>query len=264
MQVMRDSGASVFCQAPGGWTKDESGLYVLYRLGVESFVDEDRRISSFEKPEFIEMLEFCKTYADPISQASLGSRVASGEIAFVLGSISSFSSFSYYESMFGGNPVYMGFPSPQGGRLVAGADERYYINASSPSKEGALDFMRFLLSEEQQRNMITNFDTGFPVNRELLEAMWKEAKEESPDTAQGYSQHGVSYTPRPLTDEEEQFFWSVVNQENTTPTASNRWRDEIWDIVWDEALPFFAGEKSAEEVAEVIDNRVQLLLDEKK
>lgn len=267
MQVMRDSGASVFCRAPSGWTKDESGLYILELFGVQDhglFVDENRRISSFEKPEFIEMLQFCKTYADPISQESLGSRIASGEIAFVPGPISSFSSFWYYESMFGGNPIYMGSPSPQGGRREAGARERYYINAASPSKEGALDFMRFLLSEEQQRNMATNLNEGFPVNQELLEAMWKEAKEGSLEVSQWQSTAGVEFTPRPLTDEEEQFFWSVVNQEDATPIASNRWRDEIWDIVWDEALPYFAGDKSAEEVAEAIDNRVQLLLDEKK
>ena len=38
----------------------------------------------------------------------------------------------------------------------------------------------------------------------------------------------------------------------------------IWDIVQEEAEAYFNGTKKAEEVAEVIDNRVQLYLDEKK
>ena len=40
--------------------------------------------------------------------------------------------------------------------------------------------------------------------------------------------------------------------------------NDIWDIVWDEASPFFYGEKSAEETAQVIDNRVQIYLNERK
>ena len=267
MQVMRDSGASVFCQAPYGWTKEESGLRVLSFLGVGNrglFVDEEQRISSFEQPEFIEMLEFCKTYADPISQLSLRGRISSGEIAFVPGGISGFRDFWYYEALFGGSPVYMGYPTPQGGHNGAGVGDCYYINAACASKEGALDFMTFLLSEEQQRKLAV--DDGFPVNQKLLETMWQESKEEFVGGLQDHqfiTRAGATAKPRLMTDEEEQFFWSIVNQTKTSPTTSNRWGDEIWDIVWDEALPFFSGEKSAEEVAEVIDNRVQLLLDEK-
>ena len=40
--------------------------------------------------------------------------------------------------------------------------------------------------------------------------------------------------------------------------------NDIWDIVWEEALPFFYGEKTAGEVANVIDSKVQLYLDEGK
>lgn len=39
---------------------------------------------------------------------------------------------------------------------------------------------------------------------------------------------------------------------------------EIIDIVWEEAQGYIDGDKSAEKVAEVIDNRVQLYLDERK
>lgn len=269
MQVMRDSGVPVFCQAPYGWTADQSGLFILQILGVGNrglFVDEEQRISSFEQPEFIEMLEFCKTYADPISQLSLRGRISSGEIAFVNGGIRSFWDFWYYEALFGGNPVYMGRPTPQGGRNGAGADDCYYINTASAHKEGALDFMKFLLSDEQQQKLVSSMDPRFPVKQELLETMWKEAKEELVGGIQDHqfmTRDGATAKPRLMTDEEEQFFWSIVNQTETAPVTSNRWGHEIWDIVEEEAGPFFSGEKSAEEVAEVIDNRVQLLLDEK-
>ena len=38
----------------------------------------------------------------------------------------------------------------------------------------------------------------------------------------------------------------------------------IRDIVEEETKPFFDGDKTAEEVAKIIDNRVQLYLDETK
>ena len=130
MQAMEESGASVFCGAPYGWTKEEAGIYVLNLLGVgmdgiQLFVDEEKGISSFEQPEFIELLEFSKNHADQNPMDSGTEKIASGEIAYSTGSVGSFRSFWY--------------PGPEGGQYKLIIDN-FYINASSLHKEGALDF----------------------------------------------------------------------------------------------------------------------------
>ena len=180
MQAMEESGASIFCGAPYGWTKEEAGIYALHLLGVgmegiQLFVDEEKGISSFEQREFIELLEFTKTHADPNPMDSGTEKLASGEIAYSTGSVGSFRSFWYWSELFGGEPSYIGYPSPEGGthKLII---DSFYINDSSSHKGGALDFLQYLLSEEQQRKIVKE-SMGFTVNQDLLKVLWEEAKE---------------------------------------------------------------------------------------
>lgn len=264
VQMMEESGCSVFIAAPGGWSREMAGLHVLNTLGVgkdgiQLFVDEEKKISSFGQQEFIDLLEFSKRYADPVTKESEKYRVASGECFCSYGGILSFESFWYLNELCEGEPAYVGIPGPEGGVYSLSA-ESAYINAASNHKEGALDFLKYLLSEEVQRKL-TAENSGFTVNRNLLETMWKEAKKEIWDEKTGYEMNGIFYKPRVMTDEEEAIFWEMLEYAVYSYTAGN---NDIWDIVWDEASPFFYGEKSAEEVAQVIDSRIQLYLDERK
>lgn len=140
---------------------------------------------------------------------------------------------------------------------MIGADS-FYINAASPHTEGALDFIGYLLEEEQQRRMVLGFG-HFPVKQELLTRMWTEAKEEVLGDMV-YEKNDIQYAPRLMTDEEEQIFWEMLE---SSPPIYYKWQNEIWDIVEEEATPFFCGDKPAEEAARAIDNRVQLYLDER-
>ena len=259
MQKVRESGADVFAEGSDGWDRPMNALYVLALLGVgqpgrDSFVDEERRVSAFGEPESVEMLEFVNRYADPGSDEPFDRRMASGQVVCGGGNLNGFNSFSYLEAKFGGDLCYIGFPSPQGSVFEL-QTVSYYVNASSPHQEGALDFLAFLLSDEQQRTMAA--DGGFPVTQELLETLWEEAKKEPLDENQSYVQNGISYSPRPVTDREEEIFWGMLDN-----LVYYDWQNDIYDIVWDEALPYFSGDKSAQEAARIIDSRVQLYLDE--
>ena len=116
-----------------------------------------------------------KTHADPNPMDSGTEKLASGEIAYSTGSVGSFRSFWYWSELFGGEPSYIGYPSPEGGthKLII---DSFYINDSSSHKGGALDFLQYLLSEEQQRKIVKE-SMGFTVNQDLLKVLWEEAKE---------------------------------------------------------------------------------------
>lgn len=263
-QKMKESGCSVFIAAPGGWNRETAGLQVLHSLGVgqdgiQLFVDREKGISSFEQQEFIDLLEFSKRYADPVTRESERYRVAEGECFCSYGEIFSFKSFWYLTELCEGEPAYVGFPGPEGGVYSLSAKSAY-INEASNHKEGALDFLKYLLSEEVQRKLTTE-NEGFAVKQNLLEDMWKEAKKEILDENTGYEMNGIFYIPRVMTDEEETIFWQMLENAVYSYSAGE---NDIWDIVWNEASPFFYGEKSAEETAQVIDNRVQIYLNERK
>ncbi len=145
MQITKECGATMFIGAPYGWSRESAGLYVLNVLGVgqdgiQLFVDEEKGISSFEQEEFIELLEFSKEYSDPALDESIDG-LATGEAVVSTGGISNFDSFWMWDEMCGGEPAYIGFPSPEGGKHKLMVDS-FYINAASSHKEGALDFLK--------------------------------------------------------------------------------------------------------------------------
>ncbi|MCI9071712.1 MAG: ABC transporter substrate-binding protein [Lachnospiraceae bacterium] len=262
MQKTEESNTAVFIGAPYGWTREEAGLYTLNVLGVgmagiQLFVNEEQGISSFEQQEFIDMLEFAKQYSDPVSGESIKRKQTSGEKFCTTIGLGNFSDFWYCNALFGGKPVYMGYPSPLGGvhQIIVNS---FYINAASSHKDGALDFMRYLLTEEVLRKLVTEHGE-FPVNQTLLESLWQEAQKECISTETGYEKNGIFYSPRLMTDEEERIFWEMLKD-----PIYYQWENDIWDIIWEEALPFFYGEKAAAEVAKIVDSKVQLYLDERK
>ena len=244
---------------------DKKGKYLLEMLGVgvdgiQLFVDEEKRISHFEQKEFIELLEFSKKYEYVDVGENLPERIASGKQIFWSCSIKDFESFWFQEAALQEIPSYIGFPTGEGGRhaLVCYS---YAINNASKHKEGALDFLSFLLSDEQQQSSFEGGE-GFPVRNSILNKLWDEALLEpytGDKKVMGYREFDVYYEPRQMREEEAAIFWEMLR---------NPLLDYVYNpiraIVAEETKTFFDGDKTAEEVAKIIDNRVQLYLDETK
>lgn len=224
--------------------------------GTQSFVDVESGISHFDDKEFIELLEFVKKYRCVDDGRTLKGRIAAGTQLFVNCGFQSFKNFWEIEGYFKGTPCYIGFPTEEGNKSYLMVYS-YYINEDSKHKEGALDFMRFLMSDEQQLKQ-QDIGDSFTVKQKLLEESWEKAKQEPYMTNYGFQTDDVFYQPRVMTDEEEEIFWEMLD--NSVYEQSN----DIELIIYEEIPAFFDGNKTAEEVAKIIDNRVQLYLDEKK
>ena len=244
---------------------DKNGKYLLEMLGVgvdgiQLFADAENGISHFEQEEFVELLEFSKKYGFKDVGETFPERIASGKQIFWSCDIKDFQSFWIEESAFRETPSYIGFPSDEGGRhaLVCYS---YAINNASKHKDGALDFLSFLLSDEQQQ-LSFNAAEGFPVGNGILNKLWDEALLE-PYTGDmkvmGYRAFDIYFEPRKMKEEEATIFWEMLNN----PLYRYEY-NPIRAIVAEETNPFFNGDKTAEEVAKIIDNRVQLYLDETK
>ena len=65
---------------------------------------------------------------------------------------------------------------------------------------------------------------------------------------------------QPLTTEQKEQVMYMLEHATITNYALN----EIWEIIQEETEPFFQGDKSAKEVADILHNRVQLYLNERK
>ncbi len=224
--------------------------------GIQLFVDEEKGKSNFEQQEFIELLEFAKKYGYKNIGETISERVASGKQIFWEINIQDFQQFWFQEAAFQELPSYIGFPTDEGGRHKLSCLS-YAINNASKHKDGALDFLSYLLTDEQQRISFIG-GQGFPVRESVLTKLWEEAIKE-PYTGDketiGYESRGVYYEPRKMKEEEEAIFWEMLNN-----PLYNYFYNSIGEIVEEETQPFFEGKKTAEEVANVIDNRVQIFL----
>ena len=231
--------------------------------GIQLFVDEENAKSNFEQKEFVELLEFAKKYGYKDIGESIPERVASSKQIFWSIGIHSFEDFWFQEAAFMELPSYIGYPTAEGGRHKL-TYKSYAINNASKHKDGALDFLSFLLSDEQQR-LSFNQTEGFPVQKSVLTKLWEEALQKPYTTDDeytkniGYESRGIYYEPRKMKEEEAAIFWEMLNN-----PLYNYFYNSIGEIVEEETQPFFDGKKTAEEVAKIIDNRVQLYLDEKK
>lgn len=242
-----------------------SGVYLLKLFGVgvdgiQLFVDEENGVSNFEQIEFVELLEFSKKHQYVDTGETKTERIASGKQIFWEAGIRTFSQFWFLESAFKEVPSYIGYPTDEGGQHTL-LCYSYAINNASKHKEGALDFLNFLLSDEQQRLSFKEGE-GFPVRNSILTKVWDEALQEpykEDENAIGYSKFDIYYEPREMKKEEETIFWEMLNN-----PLYEYYCNPIRDIVEEETKPFFDGDKTAEEVAKIIDNRVQLYLDETK
>jgi len=145
------------------------------------------------------------------------------------------------------------FRKPGGGKGIAfTASSLFGINANSKMQQEAWDFMKFLLSEDMQS--FPEFK-GFPMNKSVAEKVF--------DTVQMSIKEGKTklingFVPEPLSDGEMQKLKDLVSNADTFAQTDSK----IVSIVAEEATSYFAGQKSAEEVGKLIQNRVTTYLNE--
>lgn len=228
-------------------------LYICIVMDEESkdFVDWESGECHFDSEEFVELLYFSEKYAD--SQNALVSdmeldKMKNNEILTkrVYG-ISSVETFLLTIDELEGEGTFIGYPVKAGnGTYVDGIG--FALNSSSKCKEGAKEFLEYLISEEVQFEMGRSM--GFlPVNKEALQ-----------QTIEAEITEGTALGKKYFTKEQSDEFWALL--EKSKPAGKNY--ANIVDILYEETGAFYSGDKSAEEVAGIIQNRVQLYLDEQK
>lgn len=139
------------------------------------------------------------------------------------------------------------------------------INAGSAQKEGAWEFITFLLTEEAQLEL----SMSFPVNKAALSA-WvrKSVLDDQLNVTVGsiYIDEGEiirvykEYTREDMTEERIAEYLSELEKVRSLPFRTA----PVLDIVCEEAESYFNGSRSIRDVSAIIENRVRLYLEERK
>ncbi len=164
--------------------------------------------------------------------------------------------------------VFVGIPSPGGTGMTASPTLTFAISSTSKSKDEAWDFLRFFFEEDQQ----TQFSLekySIPLNRKSCEAKidddimyyqnemddYKAFVQENPEFASDFpEEYFYEITPEMKTD-----FLHLIESVSTSETVD----PAILAIINEDAAPYFAGQKSADEVSKLIQNRARTKVSER-
>ncbi|MGG6311702.1 ABC transporter substrate-binding protein [Paenibacillus macerans] len=130
------------------------------------------------------------------------------------------------------------------------------ISANSKVKEQAWDFIKFMMSDQVSASPI---HAGFPINKKLYDQEVAQLKKDGtvPTEKEG-PHHGV---PVKVNEEEldglKKYLTGAIH-----PVPRNTKSTKINEMIREESRAFFSGQKSAEEVAKLIQNKVTTFLNE--
>lgn len=237
---------------------------ILYNLFLwdtanSPFLDLERGVCDFKNEEFIHILELCKKYAKSSAQGSydreeLTEQLKAGECVAVHESIYSMIDFSVEMENYGEDCHTVGYPVEKGsGNYVYPYSYCYLaVNAEAEHKEEIGRFITYLLEYDNQltvdgcsvrkdvlrNNVVYVDDSRYTIYHLDKDPLVKPA--------------GITYL--------EEFFDLIESCEPPQAVLPQA----IRSIMGEELPGYFQGSKSAEEVTEVIQRRVQLYLDERE
>ncbi|RED55271.1 carbohydrate ABC transporter substrate-binding protein (CUT1 family) [Cohnella lupini] len=121
------------------------------------------------------------------------------------------------------------------------------INANSPHKQEAWEFIQYLISDEAQSSAAASTDTrGFPINKIAYDSLVDKLKQAG--TIQGIA-----------VDNEK---LDLLKDHLTKAVHWVRTPSKIDETIMKEAQAFFSGQKPATEVAKLVQSKVNLILNE--
>ena len=251
-------------------------FYSCIYNNIDEFIDWETGKCSFDGEEFIRTLEFAAKYPDPEEvnyndeEEGTYARLKANKILLMDSSISSVQQFQMYQGMFGEEIAFVGYPNHEReGNLVIPSGGCVGISSKSKNKEGAWEFIQNMISRDYQETRTD--DWGFPIMKSALEKKFEEdmtpeyyegengEQIETTKTSWGYDDFSIDiYAAK---QEEIDTVRGLLESANKVAGSVD---EQLTSIITEEADPFFKGQKSAADVAKIIQNRIQIYVNENR
>ena len=262
-------------------------LQLCMMLDMDHFVDWNTGKVSFDSQEFIDLLNFAKNFPADFDWENYewseedndDFRIREGRQLLMYGDLYDFTSISQYESIFGGLDAFtfIGFPTSEGVGSMIRTESGYGISEKCQNKEAAWEFVRTFMTEEYQENNAWNFPSNIhSYEKKRAEAMNPTyVKDENgnimldPETGEklmeqkgGYWDNATQeYVPTSFyTEEEIDKIESVIKNTDRVYAVD----ESINEIVREQVEAFFAGQRSAEDVAKLIQSKAMIYVNEQR
>lgn len=263
-------GAAAF----GDMTRD-GFIYNILSYGGKDFIDLETGECHFDSQEFIDMLEYAKTLPKESYKEDEDYDYFSHENQYRENRslmrelyISNIEDCKYQIKGYMGEEVsYVGFPtSDSKGSCLGISGSALMISANSQQQDEAWQFVRQFLTEEYQTSSELY---SMPVLKSAFLAKAAKATERSYWTDENgnkeyyddyWTINGEQVVLEPFTQEEVEEICQFIYGVNRTAY----YNEEIRNIIIEDAEAFFSGQRSAQEVAGIIQSRAQVYINENR
>ncbi len=254
-------------------TKDNALAFCLEH-GSDAFIDYEKGTCQFDSEEFIRVLEFANSFTGyGMGSRNLHEDLEKNNIVLVEEVLTDVTSYQVTKAIFEEPITTIGYPTGDGSPTVTLLGwEMYAICSRSDNKDGAWAFLESVLSDKK-------FDDygGFPTRTSALEEYFAKAME--PEYQQDYVGNTV-YDEQgnliivPKSNWSDSSGWSCEVYEATEEDiqgirdmfsgakAQGVHNKTIITMVQEEAAAYFAGQKTAQEVADIIQSRMEIYISE--
>lgn len=215
------------CFVDSGYT--DLALEFLLTNCADEFVNVEKHSCEFQSQAFYDLLYLCRDYC------GTGNPVLSNSVLLDKSISSSLSEGLSLNS----SGIFVGYPGVPGNGGVINCAASFSMVVTSQVKDGGWKFLRTLLIEDFQNEWT---GTMFPVRKDSFDYCISLEQNRNPEI-----------------DARE---YEILAEMVEGACYRKRLDSPVIAIVQEEAGAFFAGDKSAEEVAAIIQNRVQIYLSE--
>ncbi len=268
------------CTPLDQYTTRDDILQRLVTLEMDRLVDWQSGQCSFDGEDYVNILNFSNRFQAEFDwdsyewseDESTENRIAAGRQMLMTGSIYSLDDVLYNDLYFGGEATYIGYPVSEGTGSMMMIASGIGMSAKCAHKDEAWGFLRSLMTEEYQKNV-----SGLPINVNAFNAQLEKAMTpEYVKDAEGnfvLDEDGnrvqVSRGGIGMSDGTVKEFYAMSQEQadklleviNTTTRVMNQ-NSNLLEIITAEAQAFFAGQKSAEEVARLTQSKVNIYVNE--
>ena len=250
----------------GTCTRDDL-LYQALEMCGGQFIDWENASCSFNSPEFIRLLQFIAQFPakiDDTIEEDTSADYRSGKSLFGRVSLGAFDDYANLKyGVFGEDVTLAGFPSVNPGKAVVYPQLEIAISSSSADKDACWSFVRLFLLDDYQNSV----EMYWPVSIGAIDRLANEAMKP------------IYYEDEFGNQVEDHIIVNIGGEDIALPRISDSEVDLIYaflkgleseayydvsieNIVAEESAAFFEGQKSAEDVAGVIQSRVQIYINE--
>ena len=275
------------CQPFDQYVTRDSILQNCLALDMDEFVNWGTGECRFDSQQFIDLLNFAARFPETFdwenydysNEESTTSRIAQGKQMLVQTSVYQIEDLFYnqYIESFGGNVTFIGYPTASGtGNMLGIEGNGFAMSSKSQYKDVVWDFLRIFMTKDYQEQSVWSLASRKDIFDEKAQEAMTVQYQKDEDGNEILDEEGnkipiARYSRwNEATGESEEVYAIEPEQIDqlreliaSTDKKAN-YDSAIFDIVNEQAAAFFQGQKSAGEVAKLIQSKANIFVNEQR